>query len=276
MNKTISITDPLIFQKKEIRKIWFEKQWYFSVVDIVEALTNSIDPKDYWFQMVKREKKYGVELSTICRRFKLKAKDGKMRLTDVAKISDILRIIQSIPSKKAEPFKLWLAKVGKERLDEIQNPELAMTRMKQLYKSKGYSEEWIEKRARGIAIRNELTDEWQDRGIKNGMEFAILTNEIMQGTFGMKVGNYKKFKKLKKENLRDHMDDMELIFTMLAETTTTRITRHKNSKGFIKLKKDANDGGQAAGQARKNIENKIKEKISTPKNYLGKTNNKIN
>jgi hypothetical protein len=268
MNKIIDISKPLIFQQKEIRRIWFEKQWYFSVVDIVGALTDSIDPKDYWFQMVKRERKYGIQLSTICRRFKLKAKDGKMRLTDVSNISDILRIIQSIPSKKAEPFKLWLAKVGKERLDEIQNPVLAMVRMKQLYKDKGYPQDWIEKRARGIAIRNELTDEWQDRGIKNSMEFAILTNEIMQGTFGMKVGDYKKFKSLKKENLRDHMDDMELIFTMLAEATTTRITRHKNSTGFPKLKKDASDGGQAVGQARKNIEDKIKEKVSIPKNYL--------
>jgi len=190
-------------------------------------------------------------------------------------MAGILRIIQSIPSKKAEPFKLWLARVGKERLDEIQNPELAMLRMKKLYQAKGYPQNWIEKRARGIAIRNELTDEWQDRGINNSMEFALLTNEIMLGTFDMKVADYKKFKGLKKENLRDHMDDMELIFTMLAEATTTRITRHKNSTGFPKLKNDAQDGGQAAGQARINIENKIVEKISTKKNYLSNLKKQI-
>lgn len=189
--------------------------------------------------------------------------------TDCANMENVLRIIQSIPSPKAEPFKLWLAKVGKERIEEIQNPELAMVRMKQLYRAKGYPEDWIEKRARGIAIRNELTDEWHDRGIKHSMEFAILTNEIMSGTFNMKVADYKKFKGLKKENLRDHMDDMELIFTMLAEATTTRITRKKNSVGFPKLKNDAQIGGKAAGSARKSIEKKIKEKVSTPKNYLG-------
>lgn len=267
MNKISTISQPAIFEQKEIRRIWFERQWYFSVIDIVDVLTDSIDPKDYWFQMTKREKEVGFEPSTICRHLKLKAKDGKMRLTDCANMQGILRIIQSIPSKNAEPFKLWLAKVGKERLDEIQNPELAMKRMKELYRAKGYDENWIEKRARGIAIRNELTDEWQDRGIKNSMEFALLTNEIMTGTFDMKVADYKKFKGLKKENLRDHMDDMELIFTMLAEATTTRITRNKNSTGFPKLKNDARSGGEAAGQARKDIEAKIKEKISTPKNY---------
>jgi hypothetical protein len=216
-----------------------------------------------------------IELSTICRQLKLKASDGKKYETDCSTIEGVLRIIQSIPSPKAEPFKLWLAKVGKERLDEIQNPELAMVRMKQLYRAKDYPEEWIEKRARGIAIRNELTDEWQDRGIKHNMEFALLTNEIMSGTFGMKVGEYKKFKGLKKENLRDHMDDMELIFTMLAETTTTRIHRKKNSAGFPTLKKDAKVGGQAAGKARIEIENKIEEKVSTPKNYLGNIRKKI-
>lgn len=269
MNHINKIAQPLIFQQKEIRRIWNKKEWFFSVLDIIEILTDSPIPKTYWAKMKLRDPGLN-QLFPFWERLKLKAKDGKIRETDCTNQQGILRIIQSVPSKKAEPFKLWLAKVGKERLDEIQNPELAMVRMKQLYKDKGYTSEWIEKRARGIAIRNELTDEWQDRGIKNSMEFAILTNEIMQGTFGMKVADYKKFKKLKKENLRDHMDDMELIFTMLAETTTTRITRNKNSIGFPRLKKDANDGGKAAGQARINIERKIKEKVSTPKNYLNK------
>jgi hypothetical protein len=275
MNKIIDVSKSLIFQQKEIRRIWNKKEWYFSILDIVAALTDSPTPKTYWAKMKNRDLDLN-QLFPIWEQLKFKAKDGKFYSTDCANMSGILRIIQSIPSKKAEPFKLWLAKVGKERLDEIQNPELAMIRMKQLYRAKGYSNEWIEKRARGIAIRNELTDEWQDRGVKNSMEFAILTNEIMLGTFDMKVGDYKKFKNLKKENLRDHMDDMELIFTMLAEATTTRITRHKNSTGFPKLKKDASDGGQAAGQAKKNIEDKINEKISTPKNYLGKITKKIN
>lgn len=267
MNKINKTSQPLIFQQNEIRRIWNKKEWYFSILDIIEVLTDSPTPKTYWAKMKLRDPGLN-QLFPFWEQLKLMSKDGKYYSTDCANQQGILRIIQSIPSKKAEPFKLWLAKVGKERLDEINNPELAMVRMKQLYKDKGYANEWIEKRSRGIAIRNELTDEWQDRDVKNSMEFAILTNEIMQGTFGMKVSDYKKFKKLKKENLRDHMDDMELIFTMLAETTTTRITRNKNSVGFSKLEKDANDGGKAAGQARINIERKIKEKVSTPKNYL--------
>lgn len=190
MNITSELSRPLIFNQKEIRRIWYQRQWYFSVVDIVGALTDSLDPKDYWFQMAKREIAYGNELSTICRRLKLRARDGKMRLTDCAVEEGILRIIQSIPSKKAEPFKLWLAKVGHERIEEIKNPELAMIRMRKIYQAKGYPDEWIEKRVRGIAIRNDLTDEWDNREIKHSMEYAILTNEIMKGTFGMKVGEY--------------------------------------------------------------------------------------
>lgn len=267
MNKIIDVSQPLIFQQKEIRRIWHNKEWFFSILDIIAVLTDSPTPKTYWSKMKVRDPNLN-QLFPNWEQLKFKAKDGKFYSTDCANQQGILRIIQSIPSKKAEPFKLWLAKIGKERLEEIQNPELAMIRMKQLYQSKGYPQDWIEKRARGIAVRNELTDEWQNRGIENSMEFAILTNEIMKGTFGMKVSEYKKFKDLKKENLRDHMDDLELIFTMLAESTTTRITRHKDSVGFPELKIDANDGGQAAGQARENIENKIKEKISNPKNYL--------
>jgi len=274
MNKLINSLQPLIFQQKEIRRSWYKKEWYFSIIDVIEVLTDSPSPKTYWSKIKKRD--IGLnQLFPIWEQLKFKAKDGKLYSTDCTNISGILRVIQSVPSKKAEPFKLWLAKVGKERIDEIQNPELAMIRMKHLYQAKGYPQDWIGKRARGIAIRNELTDEWQNRGIKHNMEFALLTNEIMSGTFEMKVADYKKFKGLKKENLRDHMDDMELIFTMLAEATTTRITRKKNSTGFPKLKKDAHDGGQAAEQARKNIEDKIKEKVSTSKNFLDNLSKKI-
>ena len=266
MNRISTISQTAIFEQKEIRRIWHQKQWFFSILDIISVLADSPSPKTYWAKMKDRELELN-QLFPFWEPLKLLASDGKKYLTDCANMQGILRIIQSIPSKNAEPFKLWLAKIGKERLDEIQNPELAMKRMKELYRAKGYDDNWIEKRARGIAIRNELTDEWQDRGIKNSMEFALLTNEIMTGTFDMKVADYKKFKGLKKENLRDHMDDMELIFTMLAEATTTRITRKKNSTGFPKLKIDARDGGQAAGQARKDIENKIKEKVSNSKKH---------
>ncbi len=271
MKQLINEDEPIIFQQKEIRRIWFKNEWYFSIVDIVAVLTDSPTPRTYWAKMKDRENDLN-QLFPSWEQLKLKASDGKLYLTDCAKMQNILRIIQSIPSKNAEPFKMWLAKVGKERIDEIQNPELAMMRMKAIYRAKGYTEEWIEKRARGIAIRNELTDEWQDRGVRNKMEYALLTNEILTGTFDMKVAEYKKFKGLKKENLRDHMDDMELIFTMLAEATTTRITRKKNSKGFPRLKKDAHDGGEATGKARKVIENKIGEKVIKSKNYL---NNKV-
>lgn len=266
MNKISTISQPAIFKKKEIRRIWHKQQWFFSILDIISVLANTSSSKTYWAKMKDRDSDLN-QLFPFWEPLKLFASDGKKYLTDCANVQGILRIIQSIPSKNAEPFKLWLAKIGKERIDEIQNPELAMKRMKELYRAKGYDENWIEKRARGIAVRNELTDEWQGRGIKNSMEFALLTNEIMTGTFDMKVADYKKFKGLKKENLRDHMDDMELIFTMLAEATTTRITRNKNSIGFPKLKNDACSGGKAAGKARKNIENQIKEKISNPKNY---------
>lgn len=268
MNTDI-IVQPVIFQNKQVRRIWYKKQWFFSVLDIISVLTDSPFPRSYWQKIKDREPSL-FQPYPIWVQLKLKTPDNKMRLTDCANIQNVLRIVQSIPSKKAEPFKLWLAKIGKERLDEIQNPELAMERMKLLYKQKGYSSDWIEKRSRGIAVRNELTDEWKNRGIKESMEFAILTNEIMKGTFDMKVGEYKKFKKIKKENLRDHMDDMELIFTMLAEATTTKLTQKRQSSGFPKLKIDANEAGVATGQARKKIEEKIGEPISKKTNYLPK------
>ncbi len=259
----------VVFQDKKIRRIWNNNAWYFSVVDIVLALTDSTDPKDYWYRMKQREKEYsGIELSTICRQLKLIAEDGKLRETDCANTKGIFRIIQSIHSPKAEPFKLWLAQVGYERVQEIENPELSQARMKELYKAKGYSDEWIEKRVRGIAVRQELTDEWKKRDVKEDKEYAILTNEISKATFGKTVSEYKHFKGLDKENLRDHMDDLELIFTMLGEASTTKIARGKNAQGFSENKDAAEKGGKIAGDARKNLEIDSGEKVSTSENYL--------
>jgi len=204
-----------LFESKQIRSVWNDKEqkWFFSVIDVVGALTDSTDPKDYWYRIKKREKISGIELSTICRQLKLEAPDGKLRITDCADAEGLLRIIQSIPSPKAEPFKRWLARVGYERLEEIENPELAAKRMRELYRAKGYSDEWIEKRVRGIAIRDELTNEWQKRGVKEQREYSILTAEISRATFGMTPSEYKEFKGLEKQrdNLRDHMTDLELI-----------------------------------------------------------------
>jgi len=260
----------VVFQDKKIRRIWYNKEWYFSVVDVVEALTNSADAKDYWYRLKKREQESsGTELSTICRQLKLASADGKYYATDCANTKDMFRIIQSIPSPKAEPFKQWLAQVGYERVQEIENPELAQKRMKEIYKDKGYSDDWIEKRVRGIAIRDELTDEWKKRGVQEKKEFAILTAEISKATFGMTPSEYQKFKGLKKENLRDHMDDLELIFSMLGERATTEIARTKDSIGFVENKDAAIKGGNIAGDARKKLEIETKRKVTSHENYLG-------
>lgn len=267
MNNTIN-TKIALFEAKEIRKILYLDEWWFSIIDIVEFLTGTDRPRKYWNDLKTKLIKEGyIEVSEKIGQFKLFASDGKMRETDCANNKTILRIIQTIPSPKVEPLKIWLAQVGAERIAEIENPELAMDRMKMLYEKKGYSTEWIDKRARGIAVRHTLTNEWKNRGVQHSIEYAILTDEIMQGTFDMKVSEYKKFKKLKRENLRDHMDDLELILTMLGEATTTRLTKDRDSKGFPKLKKDANDGGSIAGQTRKNIEAKSKTKISSSSNF---------
>ena len=259
----------VVFQNKNIRRIWYNNEWYFSVVDAVEALTDSTDAKDYWYRLKKREKESsGTELSTICRQLKLPSADGKYYATDCASTKDMFRIIQSIPSKKAEPFKQWLAQVGYERVQEIENPELAQKRMKEIYKAKGYSDDWIEKRVRGIAIRDELTDEWKKRGVEEKREFAILTAEISKATFGMTPSEYQKFKGLDKENLRDHMDDLELIFSMLGERATTEIARTKDSIGFEENKDAAIKGGNIAGDARKKLEIETKRKVTSPENYL--------
>ena len=269
MTDTFSETRIAIFKGKNIRKKIHNNEWWLSVVDVIEALTDSVNPNDYWYKMKIRVKSEdGVELSTICRQLKLKAPDGKLRETDCANTEGIFRIVQSIPSPKAEPFKRWLARVGYERIQEIEDPELATKRTRMLYKAKGYPDSWIEKRMRGIAIREELTDEWKDRGAKIQKDYEILTAEISKATFGIIPSQYKKLKGLKRENLRDHMDDFELILTMLGERTTTEIHRDENSKGMPKLKKDAKSGGNVARGARKLLEKQLKRSIVTGKNYL--------
>ena len=258
-----------IFKGKEIRKTLYQNEWWFSIVDVVEALTNSSNSNDYWYRMKVRVKNEdGIELSTFCRQLKLRSSDGKKYETDCANTEGIFRIIQSIPSPKAEPFKRWLAKVGYERVQEIENPELATKRTRMLYKLKGYPEDWIEKRMRGIAIREELTDEWQKRGARQQKEYEILTAEISKATFGVTPSQYKKLKSLKRENLRDHMDDFELIFTMLGERSTTEIHRTENSAGVKKLQNDARRGGKVAGNARKELEKELGRSIVSKNNYL--------
>lgn len=262
----------IVFQGNNIRKIWHNEEWWFSVVDIIEILTESSIPKRYWSDLKIKLKEEGSEVYDKIVRLKLKAEDGKMRESDCANTEGAFRIIQSISSKKAEPMKLWLAKVGYERVEEIDNPELAQKRMKELYKQKGYSNEWIEKRVRGIAIREELTDEWKNREVETEKEFAILTNEISNASFGKTVGEYKEFKQLKNknQNLRDHMTDWELILTMVGEKATTDITKERDSQEFVKLKKDAKEGGEIAGNTRKDIEKKLGKSVISKDNYLDK------
>ncbi len=261
-------TQVALFQKKEIRKILHEGEWWFSVVDIVQALTDSVNSRDYWFKMkIRVQSEDGIQLSTLCRQLKLESSDGKKYETDCANTEGIFRIIQSIPSPKAEPFKRWLARVGYERVQEIENPELATKRTRMLYKLKGYSEDWIEKRMRGIAIREELTDEWKNRGVREQRDYEILTAEISKATFGVTPGQYKKLKGLKRENLRDHMDDFELIFSMLGERSTTEIHRTENSRGLPKLKSDAKAGGAIAGGARKQLEKRLGRSVVSEKNF---------
>ena len=260
-----------LFKGKKIRKTLFQNEWWFSVVDVIEALTDSAQPSKYWTAMKARvSNEDGFQLSTICRQLKLESSDGKKYETDCADTEGVFRIIQSIPSPKAEPFKRWLAKVGYERVKEIENPELATKRTRLLYKLKGYPEDWIEKRMRGIAIREELTEEWQKRGAQEQKDYEILTAEISKATFGVIPSEYKKIKGLKRENLRDHMDDFELIFNMLGERSTTEIHKVENSQGKDKLKQDAKRGGKIAGIARKELEKEIGRPVVSKKNYLPK------
>jgi DNA-damage-inducible protein D len=267
-------TKIVLFKNKEIRKILYNNEWWFSVVDVCEALTDSPDPGAYWRKLKQRLLEEKSEVVTFCHGLKLPASDGKNYETDCADTEGIFRIIQSIPSPKAEPFKRWLAKVGYERVQEIENPELATKRTRMLYKLKGYSSDWIEKRMRGIAIREELTDEWQKRGAKQDRDYEILTAEISKATFGVTPAEYKKLKGLKRQNLRDHMDDFELIFNMLGERATTEIHRTENSQGITKLKSDAKAGGAIAGGARKKLEKRLKRPIVSKNNYLNKRENK--
>jgi DNA-damage-inducible protein D len=265
-----------LFESKRIRSVWDEekRKWYFSIVDVVEILTDSPNPRKYWSVLKTRLKKENSQLTTNCSQLKMQAADGKFYLTDAADTEQLLRLIQSIPSPKAEPFKVWLARVGHERLEEIENPELSMERMKSLYEKKGYPKDWIDKRMRGIAVRQDLTDEWQNRGATTSLEYAILTNEIMQGAFDLKVEDYKEVKGLQRENLRDHMTDIELILTMLAEATTTKLHRDRDSKGFEPLKKDAQEGGAVAGSTRKDIEKRSGKPVVTSKNFKALTGKK--
>ncbi len=258
-----------VFKGKDIRKILFQDEWYFSVVDIVAAFTDSENPCDYWYRMKQREKQSGdVELSTFCRQLKLESADGKKYLTEVVNTENAFRIIQSIPSPKAEPFKRWLARVGYERVQEIEDPELGTKRTRALYKAKGYSDDWIEKRMRGIAIREELTDEWKNRDVKEEQEYAILTAEIAKAAFGVTPIEHKQLKGLKRENLRDHMTNIELIFSMLGEAATTEITRVDDAQGFDESRTAARKGGEVAGVARKDLEKKTGKRIVSPENYL--------
>ncbi|MEK7644152.1 MAG: Bro-N domain-containing protein [Patescibacteria group bacterium] len=256
-----------LFRGKGIRKTIYKKEWWFSILDVIGVLTDSPQPKTYWAKMKERDIALAQPFP-FWEQLKLQAPDEKMRETDCANTEGVLRIIQSVPSSKAEPLKRWLAKVGYERMQEIENPELATKRTRLLYKLKGYPEDWIEKRMRGIAIREELTDEWQKRGAENERDYEILTAEISKATFGVTPSEYKKIKRLKRHNLRDHMDDFELILTMLGERTTTEIHKTKDSKGVPRLKDDARVGGQIAGTARKQIERQIGRSVVSRKNFL--------
>ena len=261
-----------LFQDKKIRSVWdeTEQQWYFSVVDVVAALTDSVNPTDYLKKMRKRDASLAAYLGTNCPQVEMMTESGKRRKVLAANIKGLFRIIQSIPSSKAEPFKLWLAQVGYDRIQEIENPELAQERMKELYEQKGYPKDWIDKRLRGIAIRQNLTDEWKERGITEKSDYAILTAEISKATFGLTPSEYKKYKGLmkKNQNLRDHMSDLELIFTMLGERVTTEISQKEKPDTFIENKQVAQRGGNVAGVAREQAEKELGRSIVSTQNFL--------
>jgi hypothetical protein len=263
MEKEKLKTSIKIFEEKKIRSIWDEEEekWYFSIIDIIVLLTNSQRPRKYWSDLKSKLKKEGSEVSDKIGQLKLKSEDGKMRLTDVADTEQIFRLIQSVPSPNAEPFKLWIAKVAKERIDEIDDPELAIDRSMETYLKKGYSKEWVNQRLKSIEVRKELTNEWDTRGVKKGLEYAILTDEITKAWSGLTVKQYKNFKSLKKENLRDNMTNLELVLNMLAEATTTEISKEKKPRTFEENKVIANQGGTIAGNTRKEIEEKTGKKV---------------
>lgn len=265
MNKETAIK---IFEQTKIRSHWDEdnEKWYFSVVDIIQVLTESVDVSAYWRKLKQRLKQEENETVTNLHGLKMLASDGKMRLTDVADTEQLFRLIQSIPSPKAEPFKLWLAKIARERIDEIEDPEIGIERLMETYLKKGYSKEWINQRLKSIEVRKDLTDEWDKRGVSKGQEYAILTDEIIKAWSGFSVKQYKKHKELKKENLRDNMSNLELVLNMLAEATTTEISKEKKPKTFVENKNIANQGGTIAGNTRKEIEAKTGKKLVTKLN----------
>jgi len=265
MNKLI------VFQDKNIRRVWFEDQWFYSLVDVIGALTGSANPTDYLKKIRKRDEELGFYVGTNCPQIEMLTESGKKRKTLAGNTQDVFRLIQSVPSKQAEPFKRWLAKVGQERIDEIENPELAQERMKAIYEQKGYPSDWIDKRLRGMAIRQNLTDEWKERGIEEQRDFAILTAEISKATFGVTPSEHKKLKQLpekSKVNLRDHMDDLELIFTMLGERVTTEISKEEEPDTLSKSKEVAKRGGKVAGNARKETEKELGRSVVSGNNYL--------
>ena len=255
-----------LFEQSQIRSVWndIDEKWYFSIIDVVAILTDQKEfqkSRKYWNKLKERLINEGNQTVSNCHQLKMEASDGKMRLTDVADTEQLFRLIQSLPSKKAEPFKLWLAQVGRERIDEIEDPELGFDRLMETYLKKGYSKAWINQRLKSIEVRKELTDEWDNRGVKKGQEYAILTNEITKAWSGLSVNEYKNLKDLKKENLRDNMSNLELVLNMLAEATTTEISKEKLPKTFIESKKIAKQGGTIAGNTRKQIEKKTGKKI---------------
>lgn len=267
--KKIQNIAPTIFEEKEVRRVWHNEQWYFAINDIVEVLTQTSNVSDYIKKVRQRDPELGKGWGQIVTPLSIGTKGGIQKL-NCANLQGVFRIIQSIPSPKAEPFKQWLARVGQERIEEIQNPELAVTRAKEIYDKKGYPKEWVDKRMRGIAVRNTLTDEWKERGVSKGFEYAILTDEIYKAAFDKSAKEYMDYKNLDKkagDNLRDHMGDIELILTMLGEATTTKITAAENSYGLEKLKKDANIGGNVAGRTRKDIETQIGKKVISKDNF---------
>ncbi|MFY7665250.1 Bro-N domain-containing protein [Flavobacterium sp.] len=265
-----------LFEQKQIRSLWNEEdeKWYFSIVDVIEVLTETANARKYWSVLKLRLKKEGSELATNCSQLKMMSADGKFYKTDVADTEQLFRLIQSVPSKKAEPFKLWLAQVGRERIDEIEDPELGFDRLMETYLKKGYSKEWINQRLKSIEVRKELTDEWAERGVNKGQEYAILTDEITKAWSGLSVRDYKNFKGLKNQNLRDNMSNLELVLNMLAEATTTEISKEKKPKSFAENKKIAKQGGTIAGNTRKEIESKTGKKIVTAQNATARLNKK--
>ncbi len=265
----------VVFQDRKIRRTWFNDEWWFVAIDIIETLTDSKDPSGYLKDMRRRDEGFAQGWGQIATPLPIDTAGGKQNLNCVS-VKGAFRLIQSIPSQKAEPFKQWLAQVGYDRVEEIQNPELAQKRMKELYKGKGYSDDWIEKRIRGIAVRDELTDEWKKRDVGTEQEYAILTAEILKATFGMTPSEYKKFKGLTKpnQNLRDHMNDLELIFTMLGEKVSTEITRKEDAQGYVQVEGAAKRGGRAAGSARRETEKELGSPIISKDNYLSEPEKK--